>query len=126
MNMRKRFTGFLTAAVSALLASCASSQEAAPSLPVYPPMIVASDNAPSPDELYAQRFQTSVAQVQVVDRSQFVLCEDRCPGATPKTPVASVNAAVIRKLRKRVDEQDRPKITPAVIRTDVADEVSPR
>lgn len=126
MNMRRRFTGSLTAAVSALLASCASSQEASPSLPVYPPMIVASDNAPSPDELYAQRFQTSVAQVQVDDRNQFVLCEDRCPGATPKTPVASVNAAVIRKLRDRVDEQDRPEVSPAAIGSEAADEVSPR
>lgn len=126
MNMRRRFTGSLTAAVSVLLASCASSQEAALSLPVYPPMIVASDNAPSPDELYAQRFQTSVVQVQVGDRSQFVLCEDRCPGATPKTPVAGVNAAVMLKLRHRIDVQDLSDVSPAVIQNESADEVSPR
>ena len=89
-------------------------------------MIVASDNAPSPDELYAQRFQTAVAQVQVGEQNRFVLCEDRCPGATPKTPVTSVNAAVIRKLRNRVDEQDRPEVSSAVIRSEAADEVSPR
>ena len=125
MSMQKRFTGSLTTAVSALLMSCASSQEAAPSLPVYPPMIVATGNAPSPEELYAQRFQTSVVQVQVGDRSQFVLCEDRCPGATPKTPVASVNAAVIRKLRHRVDEHDRPEMTSTITETDAAGKVSP-
>jgi hypothetical protein len=62
-------------------------------------MLVDNYRAPSATELYAQRFQGSVAQLSVEDTRRFVLCREECPAATPKTPVATLNAAVLQRVR---------------------------
>jgi hypothetical protein len=62
-------------------------------------MLVDNYRAPSAAELYAQRFQASVAQLSVDDARRFVLCREECPAATPKTPVATLNAAVLQRVR---------------------------
>lgn len=87
------------AASGTLLVACASGQTAGTATPAYRPMLVDNYRAPPAAELYAQRFQVSVAQLSVDDARRFVLCREECPAATPKTPVATLNAAVLQRMR---------------------------
>ena len=109
MTMRKRCTTFLTMAASGLLlAACASNQSDKPAVTVYPPIVVDGYNTPSAAELYAQRYRSSVTQVRAGADHRFVTCEQSCPGATPKTPVASLNAAVARRARQNLQANRAP------------------
>ncbi|MEX2258978.1 MAG: hypothetical protein WD672_09750 [Woeseia sp.] len=84
-----------------LLAACASNQPAKLAVATYPPIVVDGYNTPSAAELYAQRYQASVTQVKAGDDHRFVTCEQSCPAATPKTPVATLNAAVARRAHQK-------------------------
>ena len=109
MNMRKRCTTFLTMAASGLLlAACASNQSDNFAVAVYPPIVVDGYNTPSAAELYAQHYQSSVTQVKAGDDHRFVMCEKPCPGATPKTPVATLNAAVARRAQQNLQANRAP------------------
>lgn len=109
MNMRKRCTTFLIMAASGLLlAACASNQPNKLSVAVHPPIVVDGYNAPSAAELYAQRFQSSVKQVKAGDDHRFVTCEQSCPGVTPKTTVATLNAAVARRAQQNLQANRAP------------------
>ena len=109
MNMRKRCTTFLTMAASGLLlAACASNQSDNFAVAVYPPIVVDSYNTPSAAELYAQRYQSSVTQVKAGDDHRFVTCEQSCPGVTPKTTVATLNAAVARRAQQNLQANRAP------------------
>ncbi len=109
MNMRKRCTTFLTMAASGLLlAACASNQSDKLAAAVYPPIVVDGFNTPSAAELYAQRYQSSVTQVKAGDDHRFVTCEQSCPGVTPKTTVATLNAAVARRAQQNLQANRAP------------------
>ena len=109
MNMRKRCTTFLIMAASGLLlAACASNQPNKLSVAVDPPIVVDGYNAPSAAELYAQRYQSSAAQVRAGDDHRFVTCEQSCPGATPKTPLANLNAVVARRAQQNLQANRAP------------------
>ena len=109
MTMRKRCTTFLTMAASGLLlAACASNQSDKLSVAAYPSIVVDGYNAPSAAELYAQRYQSSAAQVRAGDDHRFVTCEQSCPGATPKTPVANLNAVVARRAQQNLQANRAP------------------
>ena len=109
MNMRKRCTTFLIMAASGLLlAACASNQSDKLAAAVYPPIVVDGYNAPSAAELYAQRYQSSAAQVRAGDDHRFVTCEQSCPGATPKTPLANLNAVVARRAQQNLQANSAP------------------
>lgn len=108
MPMRKKSIAPLIAVVSSvLLTACAAPGKPAPE-PARP-MVFDNYRTPTPAELYAERFQASAAQVMIDERVRFVRCGERCPGATPKTPVADVHAAVARALSR-----PRPAARPAV------------
>jgi len=36
------------------------------------------------------------------DEHRFVTCQRSCPGATPKTPVATLNAAIARRVQQNL------------------------
>ena len=109
MNTRKKCTTLLIMAASALLsAACASNQPNKLSVAVHPPIVIDGYNAPSAAELYAQRYQSSAAQVKAGDDHRFVTCEQSCPGATPKTPVATLNAAVARRAQRNLQANRAP------------------
>ena len=111
MTMRKRCTTFLTMAASGLLlAACASNQSDNFAVAVYPPIVVDGYNTPSAAELYAQRYRSSVTQVKAGADHRFVTCEQSCPGATPKTPVATLNAAVARRAQQNL-QANRARMT---------------
>lgn len=121
MTMQKRCTTLLTMAVSGLLlAACASNQPDKLAVTAYPPIVVDGYNTPSAAELYAQRYQASVTQVQAGDDHRFVTCEQSCPGATPKTPVANLNAAVARRVQQNQQASRAPKTAPPLARSDEA------
>ncbi|HNP65297.1 MAG TPA: hypothetical protein PKH39_15275 [Woeseiaceae bacterium] len=90
------------------MAACASNQPNKLSVAVHPPIVVDGYNAPSADELYAQRFQSSVKQVKAGDDHRFVTCEQSCPGVTPKTTVATLNAAVARRAQQNLQANRAP------------------
>lgn len=75
---------------------------------VYPPIVVDAYNTPSAAELYAQRYRSSVTQVKAGADHRFVTCEQSCPGATPKTPVATLNAAVARRAQQNLQANRAP------------------
>ena len=109
MTTRKRCTTFLIMAASGvLLAACASNPSDKLAVAVYPPIVVDAYNTPSAAELYAQRYQSSVTQVKAGDDHRFVTCEQSCPGATPKTPVATLNAAVARRAQRNLQANRAP------------------
>ena len=109
MNMRKRCTTFLIMAASGLLlAACASNQLDKRAAAVYPPIVVDGYNTPSAAELYAQRYQSPVTQVKAGDDHRFVTCEQSCPGVTPKTPVANLNAFVARRAQQNLQANRAP------------------
>ena len=109
MNMRKRCTTFLTMAASGLLlAACASNQSDKLAVAAYPPIVVDGYTTPSAAELYAQRYQSSVTQVKAGDDHRFVTCEQSCPGVTPKTTVATLNAAVARRAQQNLQANRAP------------------
>ena len=109
MTMQKRCTTLLTVAASGLLlAACASNPSDKLAVAVYPPIVVDAYNTPSAAELYAQRYQSSVTQVKAGDDHRFVTCEQSCPGATPKTPVATLNAAVARRAQRNLQANRAP------------------
>lgn len=115
MHMPRKFIGPLTAAASGLvLVTCAAPREAATEAP-FPQMVVDNYRAPSAAALYAQRFQSSVAQLSVDNTHRFVLCGEECPGATPKTPRATLNAAVLQRMRssQRTDPDSHKDREPA-------------
>jgi hypothetical protein len=60
-------------------------------------MVIAEVNPPSAADLYAQRYPSSFAQVTTGGKQRFVNCDPSCPGATPKTPLSSLNAAVAKR-----------------------------
>ena len=63
--------------------------------------MVVADMAPlSAADLYAQRYPLSFAQVTTGGKQRFVSCDPSCPGATPKTPLSSLNAAVAKRARQ--------------------------
>lgn len=97
---KKSIAPLIVAASAASLAACAADRERAPESP-YPPMVIDSYHTPSPAELYAQRFRVTTAQVSVGEAVHFVRCGDECPGATPKTPVASIQSAVVRAVTQQ-------------------------
>ena len=90
------------AASGLLLAACALNQSDKLAVAVYPPIVVDGYNTPSAAELYAQRYRSSATQVRAGDDHRFVTCEQSCPGATPKTPVATLNAAVARRAQRNL------------------------
>jgi len=96
------------AASGLLLAACASNQSDKLAVAVYPPIVVDGYNTPSAAELYAQRYQSSVTQVKAGDDHRFVTCEQSCPGVTPKTPVATLNAAVARRAQQNLQANRAP------------------
>jgi hypothetical protein len=96
------------AASGLLLAACASNQSDKLAVAVYPPIVVDGYNTPSAAELYAQGYQSSVTQVKAGDEHRFVTCEQSCPGATPKTPVATLNAAVARRAQQNLQANRAP------------------
>ena len=100
------------AASGLLLAACASNQSDKHAVAVYPPIVVDGYNTPSAAELYAQRYQSSVTQVETGDDPRFVTCEQSCPGATPKTPVADLNAAVARRAQQNRQASRAPNTVP--------------
>lgn len=109
MNMRKRCTTFLIMAASGLLlAACASNQSNNLAGAVHPPLVVDGYNTPSAAELYAQRYRSSATQVRAGDDHRFVICGQSCPGATPKTPVATLNAAVARRAQQNLQASRAP------------------
>ena len=109
MTMRKKCTTFLIMAASGLqLAACASHQSDKLAVTVYPPVVVDGYNTPTAAELYAQRYQSSVTQLRAGDDRRFVTCEQSCPGATPKTPVAALNAAVARRAQQNLQANRAP------------------
>ena len=109
MNTRKKCTTFLIMAASGLLsAACASNQSDKLAAAVYPPIVVDGYNTPSAAELYAQRYQSPVTQVKAGDDHRFVTCEQSCPGVTPKTPVATLNAAVARRAQQNLQANRAP------------------
>ena len=100
MSTPKKSTVLLsTVASSLLLAACAPHQPA-PNAAEHPPMVIAEVNPPSASDLYAQRYRSSFAQVTTGGNQRFVNCDPSCPGATPKTPLSSLNAAVAKRARQ--------------------------
>lgn len=98
MSMRKKCTKYLiVAASSALMASCVSNQSAIRPAAVSRPMLIASADTVSAADLYAQRYASSATQIRTNGKQHFVRCETSCPGATPKTPIEKVMAAVTRR-----------------------------
>lgn len=87
-----------TAVSSLLLVACAPHQPA--TVEDHPPLVVADVGPPSAAELYAQRYPSASAQVTAGGKQRFVICEPSCPGATPKTPLSSLNAAVAKRVRQ--------------------------
>lgn len=65
-------------------------------------MVIAEVNPPSAADLYAQRYPSSFAQITSGGKQRFVNCDPSCPGATPKTPLSSLNAAVAKRARQNV------------------------
>jgi hypothetical protein len=63
-------------------------------------MVIAEVNPPSAADLYAQRYPSSFAQVTTGGKHRFVSCDPSCPGATPKTPLSNLNAAVAKRARQ--------------------------
>ncbi len=109
MNTRKKCTTFLIMAASALLsAACASNQSGKLAVAVHPPIVIDGYNTPSAAELYAQAYQSSVTQVKAGDDHRFVTCAQSCPGATPKTPVANLNAVVARRAQQNLQANRAP------------------
>jgi hypothetical protein len=106
------------AASGLLLAACASNQTDKLAVAVYPPIVVDAYNTPSAAELYAQRYQSSVTQVKAGDDHRFVACEQSCPGATPKTPVATLNAAVARRAQQNLQANRAPMAATPLAETD--------
>ncbi len=101
MPTQKKFIAlFSTVASSLLLAACAPNQ-AAPTED-YPPVVVAEVHPPSAADLYAQRYPSSSAQVTTGGKHRFVSCDPSCPGATQKTPLSSLNAAVAKRARQNL------------------------
>ncbi|MBU2676615.1 MAG: hypothetical protein KJP16_05975 [Gammaproteobacteria bacterium] len=96
------------AASGLLLGACASNQSDKLAVAVHPPIVVDGYNTPSAAELYAQRYQSSVTQVKAGDDDRFVTCEQSCPGVTPKTPVATLNAAVVRRAQQNLQANRTP------------------
>ncbi|MDX1487046.1 MAG: hypothetical protein R3268_02520 [Acidiferrobacterales bacterium] len=90
-----------TVASNLLLAACAPHQPA-PDAADHPPMVVAEVSPPSAADLYAQRYPSSFAQVATGGKHRFVSCDPLCPGATPKTPLSSLNAAVAKRAQQTV------------------------
>lgn len=101
MPTQKKFIALIsTVASSLLLAACAPHQPAP--MEEYPPVVVAEVSPPSAADLYAQRYPSSSAQVTTGGKQRFVSCEPSCPGATPKTPLSSLNAAVAKRARQNM------------------------
>jgi hypothetical protein len=100
----------IVAASSAALAACAANRAEQPA--AHPGFVVDNYNTPSAADLYAERYQATVTQVVAGGKHQFVNCEHTCPGATPKTPIASLNAAVARRAQAN-GQTRRVRSTPA-------------
>tara|TARA_R110002049_G_scaffold20717_5_gene75914 strand:- start:465 stop:881 length:417 start_codon:yes stop_codon:yes gene_type:complete len=96
------------AASGVLLAACASNPSEKLAVAVHPPVVVDAYNTPSAAELYAQRYRSSVTQVKAGADHRFVTCEQSCPGATPKTPLATLNAAVARRAQQNLQANRAP------------------
>jgi len=102
MSTPKKSTVLLsTVASSLLLAACAPHQPA-PNAAEHPPMVIAEVKPPSAADQYAQRYPSSFAQVTTSGKQRFVNCDPSCPGATPKTPLSSLNAAVAKRARQNL------------------------
>lgn len=100
------------AASTAALAACAANRGEPPVTAAHPGIVVDNYNTPSAADLYAQRYQATVTQVVAGGKHQFVNCEHTCPGATPKTPIASLNAVVARRAQADLQTR-RVRSTPA-------------
>ena len=100
MSTPKKSTVLLSAAASALLLAACAPQQPAPTAAEHPPMVIAEVNPPSAADLYAQRYPSSFAQVTTGGKHRFVSCDPSCPGATPKTPLSNLNAAVAKRARQ--------------------------
>lgn len=102
MRTRKRFIALSSAVASMLLLAACAPHQAAPNAAEHPPMVIAEVNPPSAADLYAQRYPSSFAQITSGGKQRFVNCDPSCPGATPKTPLSSLNAAVAKRARQNV------------------------
>jgi len=111
MTTQKKSTTLLITAASVVLTSCVSAPISDPVQTTNPVVVNAT---PTPEELYAQRFRASVVQVDSGGKSRFVVCDDDCQGATPKTPRGSVNAQLTKHLRKISQERLLLRKTPAI------------
>lgn len=100
MPMRKKSIAPLITAASVLCLGACSGARPAPE-PAHPPMLIDSYHTPTAAELYAERYRAAAAQVAVGETVRFIRCGDDCPGATPKTAVADVHAAVARALKRQ-------------------------
>lgn len=107
MSTRKKCIALLMTAASSLFVACASNHSAPPVVAAHPPMVVDNFSKPSAAEIYAQRYLSSVTQVSTGDQHRFVICEDDCPGATPKTPMANLNAAVAQRAQEKLRARSR-------------------
>lgn len=102
MSTPKRFTVLLSAVASGLLLAACAPHQPAPNGAEHPPMVVTSVNPLSAADLYAQRYPSSFTQVTTGGKQRFVNCDPSCPGATPKTPLSSLNAAVAKRAQQNV------------------------
>ena len=102
MSTQKKSTVLLSTVVSALLLAACAPHQPAPNAAEHPPMVIAEVNPPSAADLYAQRYPSSFAQVTTGGKQRFVNCDPSCPGATPKTPLSSLNAAVAKRARQNL------------------------
>jgi len=98
----KKSTVLLSAVASGpLLAACAA-HHPAPGAADHAPLVIAEVNPPSAADLYALRYPSSFAQVTTGGKQRFVSCAPSCPGATPKTPLSSLNVVVAKRARQSV------------------------
>ena len=102
MSTQKKSTVLLSTVVSALLLAACAPHQPAPNAVEHSPMVIAEVNPPSTADLYAQRYPSSFAQVTTGGKQRFVNCDPSCPGATPKTPLSSLNAAVAKRARQNL------------------------
>lgn len=102
MSTPKKSTVLLSATASGLLLAACAPHHPAPDAAEHPPMVIAEVNPPSAADLYAQRYSSSFAQVTRGGKHRFVSCNPSCPGATPKTPLSNLNAAVAKRAQQNV------------------------
>lgn len=102
MNTPKKSTVLLSTVASGLLLAACAPHQRTPNASDNLPLVIADVAPLSSADLYAHRYPSSLVQVTTGGKHRFVSCQPSCPGATPKTPVSSVNAAVARRARQEL------------------------